>query len=288
MKKKKFNSTPFLVIAFFIFLGIYLYPYVSDRWNAYRNKQLIVEYQQMVEISDEDHIDKYDEEYEKAVEYNKELAEMTNKVITKTDEETDAVYEGLLNTNGEGMMGFCEVPKLQLEAPIYHYSTDDILDKGIGHIYGSSLPIGTEGSHSVLSGHRGLPFSKLFTDLDLMEAGDKFYIHVLGHDLAYEVFDIKVVLPDEVDSLVIEPGEDLVTLVTCTPYGVNTHRLLVTGKRCEYDVEIKQEENEKGKTLQREKKITPQNVTVLGLVVFVAVMLISMIISKKKKKGVVK
>ena len=283
LKKKKFNSIPLLVLAFFVFLGIYLYPFISDRWNAYRNSQLIAEYQQTViddNLSDDKNIS--DREYEKAKEYNKNLANTTDKVITKTEKDKDPEYESILDRNGDGMMGFIEIPKLQMQAPIYHYSTEDIIGHGIGHIYGSSFPVGGSNTHSVLTGHRGLPYSKLFTDLDQVEVGDKFYIHVEDHDLAYEVYDIRTVLPKEVDSLLIKQGEDLVTLVTCTPYGVNSHRLLVTGKRCKYDVEVKQKEDEEGKALQIENKINPQNAMVIGLIVFVSVILGSMAVSKRK------
>lgn len=131
------------------------------------------------------------------------------------------------------MMGYVDIPSIGVSLPIYHYTTDDVLSKGVGHLYGTSLPVGGENTHSVITGHRGLPSSKLFTDLDKVKVGDVFSIYVLGEELDYQVDQIDIVLPDEISSLSIEPGKDLVTLVTCTPYGVNTHRLLVRGHRIE-------------------------------------------------------
>ena len=176
-------------------------------------------------------------------------------------------------------MGYIEIPKIQVSVPVYHYSTDDILDRGVGHIHGSSLPVGGNGTHSVLTGHRGLPESKLFTDIDQVAVGDKFYLHMLTRHLAYQVIDVRVVLPHEVSSLVIEKERDLVTLVTCTPYGVNTHRLLVTGKRVPYDIEDVKEDAKEGQTFAIQSKMTPLNAMVLGFVSVLLIVLVSILIS---------
>lgn len=282
-QKKKFNSIPLLVIAFFAFLILYLYPFIADKWNAYVNKQLIVEYQNQVQSVDA--VDKYEKEYEAAVAYNKEIAESSTKLITSVETQKSEEYENLLNMGSDGMMGYIEIPRLNIEVPIYHYSDDAVLEKGIGHVHGSSLPVGGENTHSILTGHRGLPSSKLFTDLDKMEVGDKFYIHILGKDLAYDVISVNVVLPAKTDSLVIEDGKDLITLVTCTPYGVNTHRLLVTGSRIPYDIDEKEIEKEKGQELQVKQTITPENMLVFGLVMFVLVLVMSMVTGRKPKWG---
>lgn len=150
-------------------------------------------------------------------------------------------YEDLLNLNGDGMMGYIIIPKMNVELPIYHGVEEKVLQVGVGHLSETSLPVGGESTHAALSGHRGLPSAKLFTDLDQMEEGDQFYIKILGETLAYEVHSIETVLPTETESLAIQPGEDLVTLITCTPYGINSHRLLVHAHRILYVPEMEDE-----------------------------------------------
>lgn len=211
-----------------------LYPLISDRWNRYRDMQLITEYNRQLEnISEDD----YEELFEKAKEYNKYLRMQNRNIVTDAEYEPDEYYETLLNLTGNGMICYIEIPKIDVTEPVYHYSTEISLGMGVGHIHGSSLPVGGENTHCVLTGHRGLPNQKFFSDLDKITQGDKFYIHLLGKTLAYEVYNIQTILPTDVDTLMIEDGKDLMTLVTCTPYGVNTHRLLVMGKRVEFDQE---------------------------------------------------
>ena len=149
-------------------------------------------------------------------------------------------YEDLLNLNGDGMMGYIIIPKMNVELPIYHTVEERVLQVGVGHMESSSLPVGGESTHAALSGHRGLPSAKLFTDLDQMEAGDQFYIKVLGETLAYEVHEVETVLPTETESLAIQRGQDLVTLITCTPYGINSHRLLVHAHRIPYEPQMEE------------------------------------------------
>lgn len=149
-------------------------------------------------------------------------------------------YDDLLNLNGDGMMGYLIIPKMNVELPIYHTVEERVLQSGVGHMESSSLPVGGESTHAALSGHRGLPSAKLFTDLDQMEVGDQFYIKVLGETLAYEVHEVETVLPTETESLAIQPGEDLVTLITCTPYGINSHRLLVHAHRIPYEPQMEE------------------------------------------------
>lgn len=149
-------------------------------------------------------------------------------------------YEDLLNLNGDGMMGYLIIPKMNVELPIYHTVEERVLQSGVGHMESSSLPVGGESTHVALSGHRGLPSAKLFTDLDQMEVGDQFYIKVLGETLAYEVHEVETVLPTETESLAIQSGEDLVTLITCTPYGINSHRLLVHAHRIPYEPQMEE------------------------------------------------
>lgn len=149
-------------------------------------------------------------------------------------------YESLLNLNGDGMMGYIIIPKMNVELPIYHTVEERVLQVGVGHMESSSLPVGGESTHAALSGHRGLPSAKLFTDLDQMEVGDQFYIKVLGETLAYEVHEIETVLPTQTESLAIQQGQDLVTLITCTPYGINSHRLLVHAHRIPYEPQMEE------------------------------------------------
>lgn len=149
-------------------------------------------------------------------------------------------YEDLLNLNGDGMMGYIIIPKMNVELPIYHGVSERVLQSGVGHMESSSLPVGGPSTHAALSGHRGLPSAKLFTDLDQMEVGDQFFIKVLGETLAYEVHDVETVLPTETESLAIQQGQDLVTLITCTPYGINSHRLLVHAHRIPYEPQMEE------------------------------------------------
>lgn len=231
--KKKTRKNLYYAIGFLIGLSILLYPLVSSRWNAYRAAQLISTYSETVTQDSAPEV--YEEMLEAAREYNEGLTQESVPDAFSVREDTqDDEYEALLNIDGEGLIGSIEIPVIGVNLPIYHYTTSETLEKGVGHLFGSSLPIGGESTHAVLSAHRGLPNAKLFTDLPLLEIGDVFYIHILGDTLAYEVDQILTVEPTEVDSLAISEGEDLVTLVTCTPYGVNTHRVLVRGHRIEY------------------------------------------------------
>ena len=277
--KKKSKTIILLIFIFLIGFGIYMYPCFADVWNAYRNSLMVAEYKAATVVETQP----FAEELKQADAYNRKLAKTNSQVVTEKEKEKDSEYESLLSFQESGIMGYIEIPKIQIEIPIYHYSTDEILDKGIGHIHGSSLPVGGKGTHAVLTGHRGLPESKLFTDLDQIEKNDRFYIHSLTRDLAYRVTKIQVVLPHEVSSLRIVPNKDLVTLVTCTPYGVNSHRLLITGIRCRYDIETLEQENTEGKELMAKSKINAKNSLVIGLIVFMSIILISILISRRRR-----
>lgn len=236
-KKKKKSSwllNGVIVLIFLVGAGILFYPTVSDLWNNYRNQRLISNYTDTVETMEPED---YSKIWEEAKAYNDQ--HKVNTIVDAFDEEEgDYIlshpYDQLLNPTGNEIMGYLEIPKINVRLAIYHGIGPDALENGCGHIEGTSLPIGGESTHSVISAHRGLPSAKLFTDLDQMEVGDIFYINVLDETLAYKVNQILTVLPEETESLAIEEGRDLVTLVTCTPYGVNSHRLLVRGERTEY------------------------------------------------------
>ena len=276
----------FSIIGFIACTVLLLYPVISDRWNRYRDMQLITEYhQKAVQIDTKE----YDELMKKTSDYNKYLVTQNRNIVTDAEYDPDAYYETLLNFMGNGIMGYVEIPKIGLTEPIYHYSTEVSLGIGIGHIHGSSLPTGGETTHTVLTGHRGLPNQKFFSDLDKINIGDKFYMHILNKILAYEVYKIKVIEPTDVDELMIEDGEDLATLVTCEPYGVNTHRLLVMGKRVEFDEE---KVDDKGLVTTEEHKlvIDPAVWVFAGFMLFILILVISTAIRKiiskfKSKKG---
>jgi len=221
----------------------------------------------------------YETMLEQARAYNETLVGKEDRYIL--DEAETAEYNSLLDVTGTGIMGYVVIPKINVRLPIYHGTDPSVLEIAIGHIAGSSLPVGGESTHCVLSGHRGLPSAKLFTDIDQLKEGDQFMLEVLGDTLTYEVDQIKVVLPDELEDIEIEEGQDLCTLVTCTPYGVNTHRLLVRGHR------VDTVEQNHVRIVSDAVQIEPMTVAlVIGLPVLVIVMLVRMIFAgKKHKKG---
>lgn len=225
-KKGSRLTTVLLILIMLVGVGLILYPRVSDYWNSLHQSRAIMTYAGNVADLD-------DEEYEKiwqsAQEYNEEIA-TTGMLWTMTDEQL-ARYESELNIDGTGIMGYIEIPEIDCSLAVYHGVDDAVLQTSIGHLAGTSLPVGGSTAHSVLSGHRGLPSAKLFTDLDKLKEGDTFSLHVLNQTLTYQVDQITVVEPDDLSKLTIENGKDYCTLVTCTPYGINTHRLLVRGHR---------------------------------------------------------
>ena len=225
---KKNLSTILLLIVFFIGLSLLLYPSVSDYWNSMHQSRAIASYAGEVAQLD---TQRYDALWEAARGYNAALAGRSNTYLLT--EEQKAQYEALLDVAGLGVMGYVEIPAIKCALPIYHGTDEAVLQIAVGHLEWSSLPVGGESTHCVISGHRGLPSARLFTDLDKLVEGDIFLLRVLDEVLTYEVDQIRIVEPQEVDDLGITAGEDLCTLVTCTPYGINTHRLLVRGHRVE-------------------------------------------------------
>lgn len=222
------KSTIVLLLVLLIGLSLLLYPTVSDYWNSFHQTQAIASYAEAVAELDDVSYEQY---WEEAQAYNETLRSNSHR-YQPTENETKQ-YENLLNISGNGIMGYIEIPAIGVSLPIYHGVEDTVLQIAIGHIEGSSLPVGGPGTHCVVSGHRGLPSAKLFTDLDKLAAGDTFLLRVLDEVLTYEVDQIHIVEPHEVELLEIEEGQDLCTLVTCTPYGINSHRLLVRGHRVE-------------------------------------------------------
>ncbi len=231
---KKHLSTILLVLILILGLGVLLYPTVSDYWNSIHQSRAIASYIEEIESMDPA---VYEKEFERAREYNAQLIHNPNRFMMS--EEEYAEYESILNLTGSGIMGYIEIPKIECSLPIYHGTDESVLQVAVGHVEGSSLPTGGPGCHAVFSGHRGLPSARLFTDLDQLEPGDLFVIRILDRVMTYEIDQVLIVLPEEMDALAIDPNEDYCTLVTCTPYGINSHRMLVRGNRTE-NVEIEQ------------------------------------------------
>ena len=230
-------------LLFLAGFGILAYPTISNQWNTYRQSRLISHYKEITENTDQRD---FSREWEKAKRYNESIT--VNQPVSADvfsaggQEDEDSEYWNVLNLSGDGMMGYISIPKINVELAIYHGTADDVLQTGVGHIEGTKLPVGGEGNHTVLAAHRGLPSAKLFTDLDQLVEGDEFYIHIFDEVLAYQVDQIlPMVDKDDTEALTgalaIEEAKDYVTLFTCTPYGVNTHRLLVRGVRTEYNGE---------------------------------------------------
>lgn len=226
--KKSRKTTIFLAAIFLLGVSLLLYPILSEYWNSLHQSQAIAAYMDAVEEMDSS---SYEAMRNAAKAYNAALPEDEARFHPGKDGEKE--YEDLLDITGTGIMGYVEIPGISVSLPIYHGTDDDILQIAIGHIEGSSLPVGGPGTHCVISGHRGLPSSKLFTDLDQITEGDIFMLRVLDETLTYEVDQIRIVEPDDLSLLALEEGKDYCTLVTCTPYGVNSHRLLVRGHRIE-------------------------------------------------------
>lgn len=228
MRKKSSFVTAILIAALLAGALLLLYPTVSDYWNSFHQSRAIASYAEQVADLDDN---MYDQVWADARAYNETLDNSTSRFVMT--EEQKEIYEPLLNIAVNGVMGYIEIPKIKCNLPIYHGTDEAVLQIAIGHVQGSSLPAGGEGTHCVLSGHRGLPSAKLFSDLDQLTEGDVFLLRVLDETLTYEVDQIRTVLPSELDDLAIEEGKDYCTLVTCTPYGINSHRLLVRGHRVE-------------------------------------------------------
>lgn len=228
---RKHISTIILCITFITGLSLLLYPTVSNYWNAQHQTKAVVDYTERIEKMDDS--EKF-AEIDRAVSYNSVLVDNGRRFSPNKEEKE--IYNSILSVDDNGMMGYITIPELRLKLAIYHGVDESVLQVGIGHIEGSSLPVGGDSTHCVISGHRGLPSAKLFTDIDKLVVGDVFMLHVYDEVLTYEVDQILIVEPEDYSALAIEEGKDYCTLITCTPYGINTHRLLVRGHRVENKV----------------------------------------------------
>lgn len=228
MRKKGQFSTILLFIVFLAGLSLLLYPTLSDYINSMHQTVAIAAYSEQVAAIDKEDYAAY---WQAAMDFNRGIQDRRNQFVL-SDEESTRYYD-LLNLSGTGIMGYIEIPAIEIALPVYHGTSDDVLQVAVGHLDWTSLPVGGKSTHCVLSGHRGLPSAKLFTHLDQLVVGDVFVLRVLDEVMTYEVDQVLIVKPDETDALKIENGKDYCTLVTCTPYGINTHRLLVRGHRIE-------------------------------------------------------
>ena len=273
MKKKSDRMINMvLILVFLIGLSLLLYPTISDWWNSFHQTQTIETYsKKVVGLNAET----YQRVLEDATAYNQEIAEHGIQWTMTKDEFKK--YEALLDVADNGVMCTVEIPKIDCKLPVYHGTDESVLQIAIGHIAGSSLPVGGASTHCIISGHRGLPSARLFSNIDRLEKGDHFMLHTLNETLTYEVDQIRIVLPNELDDLKIIDGEDLCTLVTCTPYGVNSHRLLVRGHRVENDISTMVD----AEAVQIDKMIVASVVAVPMLLM----LLIWMFITTRKKKG---
>lgn len=253
------------------------YPTISSYINSVEYKDIIKDYSNIASNYSNDENNKLIEEAKK---YNSTINTYSIvDVFTNPNREESSEYINILNIDGKGLMGYISIPKIDVNIPIYHGTSSKVLEKGVGHLEGSSFPIGGTSTHSILSAHRGLPSAKLFTDLDQLKIGDKFYISILDQKLAYEVDQILVVEPSESEALQLQEGHDYVTLVTCTPYAINTHRLLVRGTQVEYNEEVAQ-------SIPIEKKTSSSDIILyIGIIIAILLLIFAIIqIAKLNKK----
>ena len=274
-------------LLFLVGLGIMIYPTVSNQWNTYRQNKLISNYEKIVDdMSDED----FSQEWQNAQAFNETIS--GNNVFAdvfgeKSKDSENSEYNRVLNVNNNGIMGYNSIPEINIKLAIYHGTSDDVLQTGVGHINGSKLPIGGESTHCVLAAHRGLPSAELFTDIDQLQTGDKFYLHILDKVLAYEVDQILPMVDKDdhqtlQNALSITEDQDYVSLFTCTPYGVNSHRLIVRGHRVEYNGEEDVKQSVGDRMLESIKNYY-MLILVLGLSITILVIIIMRYVFNKKK-----
>lgn len=271
MKKRDIGKKLLVFLLFGIALMLMMYPFIANYLFEHKTDSVVDSVQQTAEKLDDS---EQKAEIEKAMRYNESLANghvvLTDPFKEEKTEEDAAEYESLLNLTNDGVMGTVEIPSINVSLPIYHGTSDAILKKGAGHLQGASLPVGGASTHTVITGHTGLSNAKLFTDLTELDKGDIFFLEVMCEKLAYQVDQIKVVLPTEMDDLKIVPGEDYCTLLTCTPYGVNTHRLLVRGKRTDYQEAVDAAKSEKPKKAESKWMSEYKRALAISVAFFVA------------------
>lgn len=284
MKKRSIAKVLLVLLLFSIALALMIYPFIANYLFENRTESVVNAVEQAAEEAD-------DEELKAAIEaarqYNEVIAnghvQLTDPFIEDELKKDSEEYDSLLCITDDGVMGFIEIPSIDVSLPIYHGTSEQVLEKGVGHLQGTSLPVGGESTHAVLTGHTGLSSAKLFTDLTELEEGDIFFLNVMGEKLAYEVDQIKVVLPTELNDLSIETGKDYCTLVTCTPYGVNTHRLLVRGERTDYEEAVQNQETSPKKTVESKWMAEYKRALLISVVCFFVCFVIVQCIRYYKK-----
>lgn len=288
---KRFATPVCIALIFLVGVGFVLYPLVSNALYEKNQSHVLAQYDETVEQVQQEQLDA---EFQAAQEYNRSLLEGEAYLTDPFDPElvldpSVEPYASLLNLEGDGMMGYVEVPNIDVYLPIYHGTTADVLEKGVGHLQNTSLPVGGADTHAVLTGHTGLSGKRLFTDLSQLVVGDVYYIHVLGQVLAYQVEQIFIVEPDDTQHLVVQAGRDLVTLVTCHPYGINTQRLLVQGTRIPYEQAVEQQalQEEQSPQTQSVWEQEYQKAVLICLVIYIpltALIILLIALRRRKKK----
>lgn len=277
----KRSKIPIVIFSLIFLIGISLmfYPAISNLISRSKHHYVISNYENQV---DDTSINIKKNMILKSQEYNKNLKHNSiQDVFSKDEVSHDEEYDNLLKITDNGLMGYIEIPKIDIKLPIYHSTSEEALSKGVGHLKGSSLPIGGLGTHSILAAHRGLPSSKLFSDLDKITIGDKFYISILDEKLVYQVDNISTVKPNELDQLEINDNKDYITLVTCTPYGVNTHRLLVRGSRIDEPLQVIENELENKELIYLSDDDKLLIALVLGIFILIIILFIRMLVKKR-------
>lgn len=286
---KRFAIPILIVLLFLAGLSLVVYPMVSNLFYEENQSLVLAEYDESIEQLEQE---KVNAELEAAKDYNRSLLESEAILTDPFDPELVLdpqvePYASLLNTEGNGIMGYVEIPKISVSLPIYHGTSPQILEQGVGHLQNTSLPVGGESSHTVLTGHTGLAGKRLFTDLSQLAVGDLFYLHILGEVLAYQVREIFIVEPDQTEHLVVSPGQDLATLVTCHPYGINTHRLLVQGSRIPYEQALQHQEQSSSAAEDSVWKTEYRKAILICLAVYIplTILVIVFILGSHKKAG---
>ena len=279
-KNKSRLSTVFLIVLMLIGIGVMAYPTFSDWWNSMHASRAIASYSQTVAAADRTELDAM---LAAAGAYNRQLAAKDNQYYM-SDEEM-ALYNSLLDPGGTGLMAYVSIPSIRQNIPVYHGTDESVLQTAVGHLTWTSLPVGGESTHTVLSGHRGLPRAKLFTDIDRLSIGDVFTVTVLDQVLTYQVDQILVVLPEETEALTIIPGGDYCTLLTCTPYGINSHRLLVRGTRIETPEPVQKEDTVSDAATEPEFPLRLKILAFSSVILFVLLLLLLIRLLRKPNSG---
>lgn len=285
MNKRNIGKKILVFLLFGMAIALMMYPFISNYLFEHKTDSTVAAIQQSAQKIDDS---EQKAAIEKARKYNQVLANghvvLTDPFIEDKSNDDSGDYDNLLNLNDDGVMGTVEIPGIDVSLPIYHGTSDEVLKKGAGHLRGTSLPVGGESTHSVITGHTGLSNAKLFTDLTQVKKGDVFFLNVMGEKLAYKVDQIKVVLPTELSDLKVVPGKDYCTLLTCTPYGVNDHRLLVRGERTDYKEAVKKASTEKPKKAESKWMSEYKRALIISAIFFVVSLTVVLVVRRVREQ----